>query len=174
MNFTAKLEYDGAEVITSPDPTLNTEYISVFLAGGITKCDDWQADVIKELEFDTVSIFNPRRKEFDITNKSDSYSQIEWEFDRLEKADIFSMYFCNSESVQPICMYELGRNIARMQCKYPNDWMDRIVISVEEGYSRRLDVIAQVNLAAPKLFVETSATPQRHAHYIRNCVRKLS
>lgn len=40
------------------------------------------------------------------------------------------MYFCESESVQPICMYELGRNLIRMQQRFP-DFYNRIIIGVE-------------------------------------------
>lgn len=167
------LEDISSEIITSPNNKIDCKHTSVFLAGGISKCKDWQSKVIEELKYDDITIFNPRRKEFDVNNKSAAYDQIHWEFDRLEKADIFSMYFCNSESDQPICMYELGRYISRMQCKYPTDWRNRVVISIEEGYKRSLDVIAQVNLCAPRLFVDTRATPESHAFIIRNCVRRL-
>ena len=57
------------------------------------------------------------------------------------------MYFCSGESDQPICMYELGRNILRMQMRFPSDWEKRIVISVEDGYKRKQDVIIQTDLA---------------------------
>ena len=149
-------------------------YIPVFLAGGITNCKEWQKEVIKELEFDDISIFNPRQEHFDVTDKSASYKQIVWEFERLEQMGIFSMYFCNDNSDQPICMYELGRNIVRMQNRFPRDWQDRIVISVEEGYRRKTDVVIQTQLCAPQLFVDTNGCPKAHAQYIREANRKLS
>lgn len=150
-------------------------YRSVFLAGGITNCKEWQKDVIEELEFEeNISIFNPRQEHFDITDKNASFKQISWEFERLEQIDIFSMYFCNDNSDQPICMYELGRNILRMQNRFPNDWENKIIISIEEGYKRESDVIIQTQLCAPKLFINTSATPNSHAFYIKNLIRKLN
>jgi len=148
------------------------EYPSVFLAGGITKCEDWQSKVIKRLEPYSVTIFNPRRKSFDINDLTETLKQIAWEFNRLEEMDIFSMYFCNSESDQPICMYELGRYICRMQERFP-DWKDRIVVSVEEGYSRADDVFVQTRLAG--LFdVCPDASPESHADRIAFALYKIT
>lgn len=161
------------QVITAPDIEL-PKFKSVFLAGGITNCKEWQKAVIEELEFENISIFNPRQENFDITDKSASYKQIVWEFECLEKMDIFSMYFCNDNSDQPICMYELGRNICRMQNRFPSDWEKRIVISVEDGYRRKADVLIQVALATKnKVFVENNATPYLHSLYIIRAVRRL-
>ena len=161
-----------SQIITAPS-IVTPKYTSVFLAGGITKCKNWQKEVIEELSFEDLSIFNPRQENFDITDKNASYKQISWEFERLEQMDIFSMYFCESESDQPICMYELGRNIVRMQNRFPNDWEKRIVISVDDRYKRKQDVLIQTELCASKLFIEINATPYTHAHYIRNAVRRL-
>lgn len=161
-----------SQIITAPSLE-KPIYTTLFLAGGITNCKDWQSDVIKELVYDEVSIFNPRQEHFDVSNKSASYEQIMWEYERLEQMDIFSMYFCNSDSDQPICMYELGRNIVRMQNRFPSDWQQRIVISVEDGYRRKQDIIIQTSLCAPTLFVDGTAYPRSHAHYIKNALRKL-
>lgn len=161
-----------AQIITAPS-TEKPIYRPVFLAGGITNCKEWQKEVIKELEFEDISIFNPRQKHFDVTDKNASYKQILWEYERLEQMGIFSMYFCNDNSDQPICMYELGRNIVRMQNRFPHDWQDRIVICVEDGYKRSTDVRIQVQLCAPKLFVDLDATPEVHTQYIKQLNRKL-
>lgn len=140
--------------------------VTCFLAGGITNCDNWQQEVIKELSqfehTDNLVIFNPRRENFPIHDKSASKKQIEWEFKHLQICDIFSMYFCNSESVQPICFYELGRNLALMKCS---------VISVEEGFSRTNDVVIQTQLAR-NLPVYLDATPKSHAKYIYDLYRE--
>ena len=84
------------------------------------------------------------------------------------------MYYCNDNSDQPICMYELGRNIVRMQNRFPSDWEKRIVISVEDGYRRKADVLIQTELATQnKVFVEANATPDLHAQYIKRAVRSI-
>ena len=170
-------------VITAPEiieKKDNEKY--VFLAGGITNCPNWQKDVIEylgPLRSDDLVILNPRRENFPIHDPSAAYKQIEWEFDALEKADIFSIYFCSGKSDQPICMYELGRNILRMQMKYPTDWDHRIVISVEEGYSRKTDVLIQTELAcANKVKVHTVYTDaqqfrETHANMIVSAYLKI-
>ena len=60
---------------------------------------------------------------------------------------IFSIFFAASDSDQPICMYELGRNIVRMQMRYPADWEKRLVITTEKKYKRCNDVVIQTKLA---------------------------
>ena len=100
------------KVVTSPEllEAGNEEKeVRCFLAGGITKCPDWQAEVIKEIlrldEEDranndevatdyTLVLFNPRRENFPINDPDASRNQIQWEFDALETMDMFSMYFC--------------------------------------------------------------------------------
>ena len=143
------------KVITAPEEYIKEDGdICVFLAGGITNCPEWQKDIIKELEKHdrckdsdkTLVLFNPRRDDFSNMTEKDIDEQIEWEFNMLEKMDIFSMYFCKDQ-LQPICLYELGRYIPRMQQRFPEDWASRIAISIEEGYPRRKDVEVQAKLA---------------------------
>ena len=164
------------QIITAPSIEL-PKFKSVFLAGGITNCKEWQKEVIENLkyeEYKDVSLFNPRQEHFDVSDKSASYKQILWEFERLEKMDIFSIYFCNNNSDQPICMYELGRNIVRMQNRFPSDWEKRIVISVEDGYRRKADVLIQTELATlNKVFVDTNATPDLHSQYIMRAISSI-
>ncbi len=148
-------------------------FTSVFLAGGISNCKEWQKEVIGELESEDITIYNPRRDAFDIMDTSATNYQIAWEYERLEQMDIFSMYFCSGKSDQPICMYELGRNIVRMQNRFPSDWNKRIIIGVEVGYTRAIDVIKQIGLCAPDVFVHPDITPEIHARRIRKAVRQL-
>lgn len=174
------------KVITAPEIYVKQPGdVFVFLAGGITKCPDWQSEVIKNLgnsfinKFDRndhLIVFNPRRKDFDITDPDASIKQIEWEFNALENCDIFSMFFCESESVQPICMYELGRNIARIQMRFPKNWDDRLVITTEKDYSRRNDVEVQCRLAIGYDLIGTYADYDNaiinHAKEIADVYRK--
>ena len=165
------------KVITAPEYyEQHDKDISVFLAGGITNCHDWQSKVVKDLNVNNLSsliVFNPRRKNFPIEDKSAAYSQIKWEYKMLEKCDIFSMYFSSGDSDQPICMYELGRNILRMQMRFPSDWEDRIIISVEDGYRRIQDVLIQTGLATQdQVFVNTQISPRIClANHVDNILR---
>ena len=169
------------KVITAPDVYQPADdEISVFLAGGICNCADWQNAILVRLahmDTDNLVVFNPRRENFPIGDPSAAYEQIEWEFKALEKADIFSMYFASGVSDQPICMYELGRNIVRMQDRYPADWTSRLIISVENDYLRKQDVLIQTELACGNLYVntqeDTMTLQNRHADMIFKAYKHL-
>jgi hypothetical protein len=149
-------------VITAPEEYERQKGdVFCFLAGGISDCPEWQEEVIQYLErmnLDRLVIFNPRMKNFPIDDPNASEKQIRWEFKYLEQADIFSMYFCKSESVQPICMYELGRNLTRFAEKPLC-----VAVSVEDGYKRATDVEIQSQLALGKDYVYRNAIPIGHA-----------
>lgn len=162
--------------------------ISVFLAGGITNCSNWQNEIIQRIEElraddfdDDLIIYNPRRDNFPIHQSSAAEEQIRWEFNKLNQMDIFSMYFCEGESDQPICMYELGRYISQMQLRFPTDWNRRIIISVEDEYKRINDVIIQTKLACghririntQEDYVSKEALRIRHTDSIIKAYRKL-
>lgn len=143
-------------IVTAPmmyDARIN--HTTIFLAGGINKCWEWQQACLDEIErlskekkvnTDNMIIYNPRRPYFKTDAKPrDIYEQVQWEYHYLESCDVFSMYFCESESTQPICMYELGRNVVKKQ--QAKDSIDRVVVSAECNYSRYLDVAYQLYCA---------------------------
>ena len=168
------------KIITAPEiyKNNNNNNITCFLAGGITNCPNWQNEVIKNIqEYSSrtnidlryLDIYNPRRENFPIDNPNAAQKQIEWEFKYPEECDIFSMYFCNAPSDQPICMYELGRNISEIKKNYSKTWEHRIIISVEKGYKREQDVFIQTRLATNSIIKPFSwATPVFHAMAIVN------
>lgn len=160
-------------IITAPENYVKEPNdICVFLAGGITNCPDWQSEVLEKLanttNNDNLVIFNPRRDNFDVKNPNESIIQITWEFKMLEMCDIFSMYFCgDTESDQPICFYELGRNIARMQMKYPGSWEDRIIVSSDKKFKRYKDVQLQTLLATNNNVKINKMPEDIYSHYVR-------
>lgn len=149
------------EIITAPEHKyLYPSAVKVFLAGGIQKCPEWQNTIIDNLKDDfdlnavvfhkkDLVVINPRREEW-LNEPDAALKQIEWEFDMIEKCDIFTMYFSSGESDQPICMYELGRNLERMKQKFPHDWWERIIITCDANYKRVNDVVIQTALATDK------------------------
>ena len=165
-------------VITAPDDGICCNMKSVFLAGGITNCPDWQQKVIDQLHKERClsnkrfAIFNPRREEWDMNSgEEESIKQIEWEAKRFRQSSIFSFYFCNSESQQPITLFELGRYATKAINNFDCDWQDRIIVSVENGYSRELDVVTQCGLMDIKVF--TDATPKSHAQLIAKAINDI-
>ena len=151
----------NVEVITAPEHKhFYPGTLKVFLAGGICKCIKWQDMVIGDFlnddtidlsnDFNDVCLINPRRTDW-IEEPSAAQKQIEWEFDMIENCDVFTMYFAGGESDQPICMYELGRNILKMRYEYPNTWTERIVITCDMNYKRLNNVLIQTRLASDGL-----------------------
>ena len=158
-------------VITAPDSlddlNLIQNSVSVFLAGGITNCPEWQTDVIgrlRNLEGGTpLTVYNPRRANFPIGNPDAAEQQITWEFNALDMCNIFSMWFCNAPSDQPICMYELGRNVATMYLEGAEEY---ICVGIEPGYKRECDVRKQLELALPDIETKIATTIEEHANNI--------
>lgn len=116
---------------------------TVFLAGGITDCDDWQAAVVRRLADLDAVLLNPRRANFPIHDPDAALEQITWEFQALRQAEIVLFWFDQGPSVQPIALYELGRHAA--------DLDKTLVIGRHPKYLRRQDVDIQLDLARPGL-----------------------
>ena len=160
-------------VITAPHLYIpKYDDVTVFLAGGITGCRDWQKETIEHLRKfvgrdDTqVVVYNPRQENFDVNNLAATIDQITWEYQYLNQVDIFSMYFVGGDQIQPICMYELGR--------YIKPYEEEQVISVEKNYIRKNDVACQVALTTRGITeVNTDATPYSHAEAIFESIKKV-
>lgn len=112
---------------------------AVFLAGGITGCPNWQAEMVRLLSMTEYAVLNPRRADFPAGDPGAAEFQVRWEFEHLRKADLISFWFCK-EAIQPIVLYELG---AWSMTAMP------MVIGIEPGYARELDVRIQTALVRP-------------------------
>ena len=110
---------------------------SIFLAGGITGCPDWQTEMAERLSDAPLTILNPRRKNFPIDDPTAAFTQISWEYNALRVADMILFWFCKA-TLCPIVLYELG---AWSMTQKP------IFVGVEPGYQRTQDVRIQTGLA---------------------------
>ena len=166
------------KIITAPQSFTKKENdILLFLAGGIQNCKEWQKEFIGYCnEFNSqygqdLVIFNPRRDNFPIHDKNAAREQIQWEFEWLEKVDIFSMYFDGpTVSDQPICFYELGRHLNRIITKWPNEYQNRIVLTVSPEFKRVQDVIIQTELACKEHEIRTMISNSVKNHFAQ-CLR---
>jgi hypothetical protein len=109
---------------------------SLFLAGGITNCPDWQAELIGMLKNENLVLLNPRRKHLDSNQKNTEEEQITWEFEHLKKATAVSFWF-TEETLCPITLYELGKQSAQQK---------PIFIGIHPNYARKSDVEFQTKL----------------------------
>lgn len=114
----------------------------IFLAGGITNCPDWQSDIAALMEDIPGVAMNPRREgEF---LDSDSDIQIEWEYNALREAELIMFWF-PKETLCPITLFELGA--------FSHQSDTRLIVGTHPEYARRFDVIKQLSLSRPDIFV---------------------
>tara|TARA_R110000803_G_scaffold62953_1_gene123396 strand:- start:47 stop:529 length:483 start_codon:yes stop_codon:yes gene_type:complete len=118
---------------------------SIFLAGGITGCEDWQDRAFKLLDESNTNlvVFNPRRDDFDVTDKKMGLDQIKWERDKLKQTGSILFWFSH-ETVQPITLFELGKCL---------QWDKPLFIGADRKYERREDILIQVALEKNRLHV---------------------
>ena len=117
---------------------------TLFMAGGITGCPDWQ-ESFKALLSDEGSLVlvNPRREMFDITDPTMSDQQIKWEHIHLEQCQGVSFWF-PEETLCPITLYELGKIAMSNKVMF---------VGTHPNYKRRFDVIKQLQLVRPEIKV---------------------
>lgn len=104
---------------------------SVFLAGGITGCPEWQ-DEAAEIILSYANVLDPRRKPW--PKEGDMLEQVQWEYEHLRKATAVLFWFPSS-SICPIALLELGAMWER------KPW--GISVGCEPGYPRAADIFAQ-------------------------------
>jgi len=126
--------------------TVQDNFKSIFLAGGITNCPDWQSEMVSMLGKCDVALLNPRRKNFPMDDPNAAKGQIKWEYEHLRKADSILFWF-PKESICPIALYELG---AWSMTDTP------LFIGVHPEYERRVDIEEQTKLVRPSQIIANS------------------
>jgi len=127
--------------IEAPNEYEGENETSLFLAGGITNCRDWQKEIAENLKDLKIAVFNPRRKDFSTMSESIEEEQIKWEFNHLQKADAISFYF-SEETLNPITLLELGF------------WLHsdkKLFVGIHPDYEKKINVVVQTKLARPKI-----------------------
>lgn len=132
-------------IIVAPEYKTIQNTAKVFVGGGITNCEEWQDELLEflstkpnDLQTELFTFYNPRRKEFDVTDPNASDEQIKWEYNYLRDADILLFWF-SKETLNPITLYELG--------KWGNSTDKILIIGCDPEYSRKTDVKIQTELS---------------------------
>ena len=129
-------------VIEAPEEWTG-EQASLFLAGGISGCPDWQARMIELLSDVDLVLLNPRRASYPWNDPAAAEEQIVWEHRHLRRATAVLFWF-PGETLCPIALYELGAWSA-----VPGP----LFIGVDPAYARRADVEIQTRLVRPEVAV---------------------
>lgn len=124
-----------------------SEIISLFLAGGITNCPDWQSEVKDTLKYKNLTLIDPRRNNWEIDNPVMEFNQISWEFKHLELADAIMFWF-PCETLCPITLYELGF--------WNSKGTKKLFVGCHPDYKRKSDVKIQTNIVNPNLNIVNS------------------
>lgn len=123
---------------------------SIFLAGSITGAIDWQRNVASKL-LPYYNVINPRRYNFDATDKRIEEEQITWEYNQLMYCDNILFWF-DSATLAPITLFEYGKELGRLRSK---DYMYRnypkLFVGVHPDYKRKNDVLIQTKLVSQEL-----------------------
>ena len=133
--------------VEAPNKIQPVDYVkkSIFLAGGITGCGEWQSHIAEELADTDLVVLNPRRKDFPINDPTAAYEQIKWEFENLRFADQILFWF-PPETLCPIVLFELGA------------WSKPIFIGIHPNYQRKQDVEIQIGFVRPDVKICYSLT----------------
>ena len=127
------------QYIEAPE-VYNGDKPSLFLAGGITGCPDWQKEMVAKLKDLPLVIFNPRRSYFPQYGSTER-EQIVWEHTYLRKATAISFWF-PEETLCPIALYELGA------------WSmtdKKIFLGVHPNYQKDQNIKVQTALVRPDI-----------------------
>lgn len=115
---------------------------SVFIAGGISNCPDWQSELCELLDSDSNDVVNPRRKGgFDRTGLT-AKEQIIWEHTALSQVDACIFWF-PKETLCPITLFELGKMLNRAS---ENNMF--LAVGWHPEYERAFDLEVQIGLEA--------------------------
>ena len=130
------------KIIKAPNDTFDRilKSSTVFLAGSIEmgKVENWQAIAEKKLSDygdDILTVFNPRRDDFDVSLKQTIHEpvlkeQIYWELSSMEIADYILVYF-HPDTKAPITMLELGLHAHSIA---------KVIVVCPDGFYRQANI----------------------------------
>lgn len=127
-------------------------FSTIFIAGGISNCPDWQNEAVSKILSETMHfsktplLFNPRRRNFPMDDPTAAKDQIYWEHKYLRVSDAILFWF-PKETLCPITLFELG---AFSSSRKP------LFVGTDVEYKRRQDIIIQMELARPEVIVRSS------------------
>lgn len=144
------------QYIEAPDPE-KALHASVFLAGGISHCSDWQKDLVERLKDLPITVFNPRRKGKFLKNAHSDEIQIDWEFSHIREALVVAFWFSEG-SPNPITLFEYGGALERSN--------QIVIVGIHPSYERRNDVEIQTKIRRPDIIIHYSL--EEHCSQIRS------
>ncbi len=158
--------HEDFKVIKPKDDDQDPDYnFTIFLAGSIDqgKAIDWQEDITNILSDYPITVFNPRRDNWnagmiqDISNEDFRY-QVEWELDRLDACDLIIMYF-DENGKAPITLMELGLHATD----------SKMIVCCPDGYWRK----GNVQVACERFGIPLHDTYKTFVQAIKNRIKRI-
>jgi hypothetical protein len=119
---------------------------SLFLAGGISNCVDWQSALVALLADTPLTLINPRRRDYPHDDPTAEEAQVTWEHRHIRRATAVSFWF-PADTLCPVTLYELG---SMSMTRKP------LFVGMHAGYAKRFNVLVQTKLARPDVTVVDS------------------
>jgi hypothetical protein len=114
---------------------------TIYLAGGIANCSDWQKKMIKLLRETNVNAFNPRDGNYVISDAEEYLNRVRYNRAKLDASEAVLLWF-PKEQLTPVALLELGSVVASSK---------PVFIGIDPGYPRQIDVEIQTKLARPEI-----------------------
>jgi len=129
-------------IYRSPDPLPWVFFSqSIFVAGGISDCPNWQDDMVALIDSERYDVVNPRREGgFDRTGET-AKEQIAWEYQALSHIENCIFWF-PKETLCPITLFELGKMLEKAY----KDPAIKLAIGWHPEYARAFDLGVQIGL----------------------------
>jgi hypothetical protein len=142
------------QYIEAPQAAWIKNKYSIFLAGGISNCSDWQSEVAAKLAvFEHLTVVNPRRKDYNCDDPAQEKIQITWEHLKLREVNQTLFYFA-PETLCPITLFEYGSALERLiQLRSE---LDIMFVACHPDYKRKNDVLIQTELMTNRVKVRDS------------------
>lgn len=116
--------------------------LSIFLGGSIEmgKAVDWQQDIVDTFSDYNITVFNPRRDNWDSSWEQSIHNlnfkdQVTWEIKHIEKCDIV-IFYIQGNTLSPITLLEIGLCCGR----------NNVIICCEKEFWRKgnVEVVADI------------------------------
>lgn len=133
------------KLVTKPEEYIGDEP-SLFIAGGIRNCPNWQQQVIKDLARTDLVLLNPRREDFVTEEHLHDPKQIAWEKEHLTRATAIMFWF-PPDTLCPSTIYELG---------YWSHSDKKLFLGLHPEYKRQFEMTVQTQMARPDVVVVDS------------------
>jgi hypothetical protein len=140
----------------------------IFIAGGISNCPNWQADLIKLIDVTSFDVANPRRVGDLAKSGPDAKIQIVWEQNAMDMARHILFWF-PAQSVCPITLFELGKMLEK-SVRFPI----KITIGYDPDYQRKFDLEVQTEIVKNLIKLRKSFSYDHSSIHVFNNWKKFT